>query len=252
LPENHLDSGARDDGGERPPSPNPARDPFDGAAIGFQASNTVMGAVLAKVVASGAPHRAQKRVGQQRHQTNWTLRENASFMSKTLHQWRAIEAREPASSSLRKRRLTKFLKAVNAREENQFKPNIPRSTFVGRLNMHDDSAVIRPGRRPLISPEHQLNIADIARRYDQSNMGLDVWRLCQMVLCDGFDLTPVQARNFYHHTLKKVKRDGKSLISLAKADPTTKKRTGAITEVAQRVYFSRVAECRKMCRAMSK
>jgi hypothetical protein len=257
MPELYSDSESDSDNDEeyvpeqKQPKQEPARDPFDGAAVGFHAStlNPALSSILSKAVASGTP---RPRPPSHRHQTNWSLAGNAKFMSETLHEWRGIEAASPGHSLLRKLRLTKFLSVVNSRNENQFKPDIKRSTFVGRLDMHNDDVVVRPGRKPLISDEHQLNIADIARRYDQSNMGLDVWRLCQMVLCDGFDLSPTQARNFYHHTLKKVQRNGKPLISLAKPDPTTKKRTAAITEAAQRVYFARVMESRKMIIAMNR
>jgi hypothetical protein len=83
-----------------------------------------------------------------------------------------------------------------------------------------------------------------------------------------YRLTATQARNFWNHTLRHVKRDGqypcvasltclssllgKKLIFVGSADATTKKRTAAITEESQRDYFNLVSHVDERLTRLSK
>jgi hypothetical protein len=58
----------------------------------------------------------------------------------------------------------------------------------------------------------------------------------------------LQARNFWHHTLRHVKdQDGNRMMKLYKSDPVSKKRTAAVTEAKQRHFFNVVETARKFC-----
>jgi hypothetical protein len=83
-------------------------------------------------------------------------------------------------------------------------------------------------------------------------------------------LSTLQARNFWNHTLRRVKRDGqpasrcivshhlyhsfpgKQLIFVGSADATTKKRTAAITEESQRDYFTLISAVDERLTRLSK
>ena len=53
------------------------------------------------------------------------------------------------------------------------------------------------------------------------------------------------------HTLRKVKRGGKELLTTVKPDPVSKKRTAAITIEAQRRYMSLIEKTREDLQAKS-
>jgi hypothetical protein len=102
------------------------------------------------------------------------------------------------------------------------------------------------GRPPLVNKSNMQATADVLASYDASNRPKTTSYVARTVLRDYYGLTKTQAKNFWNHTLKKVTRDGERLLFVGTADPTTKKRTAAITEESQRAYFSLIQGVRAL------
>jgi hypothetical protein len=178
--------------------------------------------------------------------TNWGIDHprNAAHLRLALSEWRDGVIRD---NWTRKSNLTSFLKEFNERWrlKDPSLPNIPPSTFRDRLKDGRDPASVKMGRPALISIDNTRTIADVLCEFEAGNQPKSRAYMARTMLRDVFGLTPRQARNFFHHTLKNVKRDGQKLLFAGTADPLTKKRTAAITEDSQRTYFSMIDGVRK-------
>jgi hypothetical protein len=206
--------------------------------------------------AAASPKKAKPRRLRPVSHTSWSETkspENAAHMMKCIQRWQALQATPVADRpiALRGRCLGLFLEIFNA--EDPTLPDIPRKTFEGHLarflapggrSFLRDVRVGRPAKIPL---EDQQEIARVLSLYDHANQGKDAAYAARAILVDTFGLSKRQARNFWHHTLKHVKLDGVPMLSSAKADPVSNKRTAAITEAKQRHFFKVVEAARKFC-----
>lgn len=200
--------------------------------------------------ADAAVHRPQlARRGETR--TRWcahTHPRNAQHLRSALQQWLDFAAKPKHERPRHARSRSAFIAHFNRNHPGDpALPNIPRSTFNDHLNQTDPFACVHPGRPPLLDYETQLAVADAVCRYDDENQGRTRKWVKSAVLQDGLGLSASQSANFFKHTLRHVKRDGKEVLSIVSPDAVSHKQTAAITEEAQRRFFRVVAEARKLC-----
>lgn len=141
-------------------------------------------------------------------------------------------------------------------DHNAAHPNLPavsKQTFNDHLRRLDANRgleamlPVRVGRPPALPVWHQQMIADTLSYYDYANVGKDASYITRTILMDSFGFPCRKARNFWYDTLRHVRRNGKPMLVSVKADALTKKRTAAVTEVAQRYWHHTVDTAWEYC-----
>jgi hypothetical protein len=207
----------------------------DAALVGLSPAHAE---VLLNRLAKGGTAGKRKRPERRGEYTKWSAPDNAARMDASLREWLDFETHKPRG---KRRSLKNFCE--------QQKPfPIPPATFHQRLQQSDPyQNPPRQGRPPLVSDADADAICDIVARLDQLNCGLDVAEIidmmADMLVESPVQLTSQQLQNTWQH---RIKRNPK-LTSRVKVEATTKDRSGAITELAQRRYMQLVAQMENLC-----